>query len=608
MKLGMTAAEVADALARDARGVAAMLLPDGKEASGEWCVGSVAGEPGKSLKVRINGGKVGTWKDFADGQGGDLLDLWAAVKGQSIGEALGDACDYLGVKRQEFTGPAKRQATVRAPKGSGKAADDVAVMRWLTVLRRLSADAVTAYRVGAKDGAAVFPAFTPDGDSLQYLKYRAISGKKFWSQEGGQPCLFGWQAIPALDRSVVICEGELDALAWHTYGIPALSPTNGAGNCQWIDAEFDRLARFDTIYLSFDMDEAGQKAVPEIVERLGADRCRVVELPEKDANECLIQGVTTGAIGAALGNARSVDPEELVPASQFVDEVISLFYPGAEGEKGVVFPWNKGRDLFRFRPGEVSLVAGVNGHGKSEMAGHLTLAAMDQGEQCCVASMEFKPAKWIRRLSRQAAGMPEPSHEYLRAIHRWYDGKLWAFNCTGSAKSARIIEVFRYAVRRYGIRWFVVDNLAKCGFAEDDYNGQKQFVDQLTDFARDYDAHVMLCLHMRKGESEEKPAGKMDIKGTGAITDMVDSALIVWRNKKKEKARWQAAQINAEFKEDDEPDALLTCVKQRNGDHEPTLKLWFCPRSHQFLDYFNASRRQYVQWSEGARVHEGVQV
>ncbi len=37
---------------------------------------------------------------------------------------------------------------------------------------------------------------------------------------------------------------------------------------------------------------------------------------------------------------------------------------------------------------------------------------------------------------------------------------------------------------------------------------------------------------------EETQPNKFDIKGTGAITDLVDNVFIVWRNKKKENNRW----------------------------------------------------------------------
>lgn len=601
----LRAGEIAGLLARDARGVAQMLLPGGKENNGRWIAGSVRGESGKSLSVVLIGEKAGRWKDFNsdDSAHGDLLDLWAAVRGLSIPDAITDAARYLGVKAPKFHGTRQEKIKIPTPKGAKRADKDEAAMTWLTQARKLAAESIRAYRVAAENGAVLFPAFTPEGD-IQYIKYRDPAEKKFWSAKGGKPCLFGWQAIPDSERTVVLCEGELDAIAWHSYGFPALSPTNGASNLQWIDLEFDRLARFDQIYISFDMDEAGKQAVPEIVERLGRDRCFVIELPAKDANECLMQGVDGSEIIKAIGAARSIDPEELVSAADFADSVVALFHPSGELDPGVRLPWQKVGDRIVLRAGEVSLIAGINGHGKSQIAGHLLLEAMGQCQRCCVASMEFKPEKWLRRLTRQASGLPVPSDAYIRAIHRWYNGKLWAFTATGNAKPNRIIEVFQYAVRRYGIRWFVVDNLAKCGFAEDDYNSQKGFIDQLTDFARDFDAHVQVCVHMRKGETEEKPAGKMDIKGTGAITDMVDTVLVIWRNKKKEKDKRVAEQAMEAFDDTKDPDAVLSCVKQRNGEHEPTVLLWFCRQSNQFLEHAKASRKQYVKWSEGAEIYE----
>lgn len=603
--LTMRAGEIAAELARDAQGVAEHLLPAGKKQSGYWVCGSVQGEKGKSLAVKLTGPSAGQWKDYAEGTFGDLIDLWAATRSIPLADAIKEAGEYLGVKPAKFSGPQPERITLKAPKGATRADADAAVMRWLIDTRQLSAQSVAAYRVAAKDGAAMLPAFTPEGE-IQYLKFRSVVEKKFWSEAGGKPCLFGWQAIPERERQVVICEGELDAIAWYSYGYPALSPTNGAGNAQWIDAEFDRLARFDQIFLSFDMDDAGRSSVPEIVERLGVDRCYIVELPAKDANECRIQGISESEIHRAIGAAKSMDPEELVSAAEYAEQVVRLFHPDGEPDPGVRLPWRKAGDRVVLRAGEVSLLGGVNGHGKSELAGHILLDALDSGERCCVASMEFKPERWLRRLTRQACGRPEPSDRYIRAVHEWYRGKLWAFSAVGTTKASRILEVFRYAVRRYGIRYFVVDNLAKCGFPEDDYNGQKAFIDQLTDFARDYEAHVQVCVHMRKGESEDKPAGKMDVKGTGAITDMVDTVLVIWRNKKKEEDRRVAEQAGEPFNEAEHPDAVLKCVKQRNGEHEPTLKLWFCGRSHQFLERHGGRAHQYVRWSDAAEVHDGA--
>lgn len=53
-------------------------LPNGKRHGREWCVGSLEGESGNSLKINLH---TGIWKDFADDGvgGGDLISLYAAV-------------------------------------------------------------------------------------------------------------------------------------------------------------------------------------------------------------------------------------------------------------------------------------------------------------------------------------------------------------------------------------------------------------------------------------------------------------------------------------------------------------------------------------------------
>ncbi len=595
--IAITASDVAKRLSERAEETCEYLLPGGKKKGTEWCAGSVGGEAGESLKVSLRGSSAGLWKDFAsDEKGGDLLDLWAAVRGLGMGEAFTEACEYLGIEIPSFSGHREVRRTVQTPKEAQRLTPGDPVMEWLETHRAIPPETIQAYRVGAVKGALALPAFTPDGKSIQYIKYRSIREKKFWSETGGKPCLFGWQAIPKGDRSVLISEGELDAMAWHAYGVPALSPTNGAGNIEWIGTEFDALARFDVIYLSMDGDQAGQAAIPEIVERLGVSRCRVVTLPHKDANECRIQDVPDAGMRKAVESARSVDPQELVAASDFVDAVIEEFH-GQKADSGVSWPWRKSQDHFRFRPGEVSLVAGVNGHGKSELAGHFALEAMTQGCRVCVASMEFRPPKWLKRLAQQATAIPLPSADYIRAVHDWYQGRCWVFAATGTAKAKRILEVFEYAHRRYGIDWFVIDNLAKCGFDEDDYSGQKHFVDAVTDFARERDVHVQICVHMRKGESEDKPAGKMDIKGTGAIVDMVDSAVVIWRNKVKEEKRRAANMAREPFDEEEKPDVIVRVVKQRNGDQEPSVHLHFNLKAHQYLDNHNSSPKQYVRWS-----------
>jgi hypothetical protein len=72
------------------------LFPNGKYSNGMYCVGSLGGEPGNSLKICLFGEKVGMWKDCATGEGGNnLLDLLHRARGGSFTEACAEAANWL---------------------------------------------------------------------------------------------------------------------------------------------------------------------------------------------------------------------------------------------------------------------------------------------------------------------------------------------------------------------------------------------------------------------------------------------------------------------------------------------------------------------------------
>ena len=605
----MTPREIAERLAQDAESVASMLLPQGRREGHEWRVGSVEGDAGKSLGVHLTGSKAGVWQDFATDKGGDLLDLWAAVRGVTLADAIAQAKAHLGIRDPQFHPmPAKQFHRPERPQCATPKTGSP-VFEYLAG-RGLTAETLAAYRIAERGREIVFPSLH-NGEliAVKYLGIDRTDGKKSIRVEKDcEPVLFGWQAIPGTTRVVTITEGELDALSAFQMGLSALSvPFGGGGGAkqQWIEHEFERLERFDTIYLALDNDQPGQQATAEIVARLGAHRCMVVDIPapHKDINDLLRAGWTPDQFSALFQQAQTVDPSELRSATIYADDVVREFYPTNGSELGFSTPWAKLHGRLSFRPGEVSILAGANGSGKSELAGHVLLAAIAQGERACVASLEFKAVKWLKRLTRQAAASREPTPAHIHAVHRWYGGKLWAFDVTGTAKTNRILEVFTYAARRYGIRFFVIDNLAKCGLEEDDYNGQKHFVDALTDFAKTNDAHVMLVHHTRKGEREDEPQTKWDIKGSGGITDMADTVLVLWRNKPKEEAlrKAEGRRQTPDRKTVEMYDAALQCHKQRNGEEEPAAMLFFDRISHQFIERHGDAPRIYVPRPVAAR-------
>lgn len=276
-------------------------------------------------------------------------------------------------------------------------------------------------------------------------------------------------------------------------------------------------------------------------------------------------------------------------------------------EKQVLLPWRNSHDVFDFKPGEVTVWGGVNGHGKSLVTTQVALSLMGQEEKVCIASFEMKPMKTLERMTRMYCGMNPFSPEFqdgagLEALDHLYDefgewsnGRLWLYDQQGTTDAQLVLGMVRYCAKELGCGHVFIDNLAKCVKAEDDYNGQKSFVDELCAIAKDFDVHIHLVHHMRKGNKETDPLDKNDFKGSGSITDQPDNLIGVWRNKAKE----LAAKTGSD-KHKDEPDTTLRVFKQRNydgsGDGEPLIGLWMHRDSWQFLSTPNESPMFFRNW------------
>lgn len=292
----------------------------------------------------------------------------------------------------------------------------------------------------------------------------------------------------------------------------------------------------------------------------------------------------------------ATEPKQKVkPASVYIGELIAGLRTVGQ-QKHAMLPWDKTHKLIHFRPGEVSLWGGVNGQGKSLMTGLVALSLCTQGERVCIASFEMKPAKTLQRMLRQWSGQAAPEEHELADPHvysgfkdlyeqfgGWTDKHLWLYDQQGTVKPRLLLAVIRYCAMELGITQFFIDSLMKCISGQDDYNAEKNFVDDLTAIARDLGIHIHLVHHIRKLSGEDVMPDKMDVKGSGAITDQIDNLFLLWRNKKKEKDSQAGKKVA-----DTEPDVVLVCDKQRNGEWEGRIALWYDKASQQFVGSLNA--------------------
>jgi twinkle protein len=187
------------------------------------------------------------------------------------------------------------------------------------------------------------------------------------------------------------------------------------------------------------------------------------------------------------------------------------------------------------------------------------------------------PPVQAKRLVRQLSGTCKPTPAYIDAMADWIRDRMWIFNTVGSAPIARLIEVFRYAAKRYGIKHFVIDSLMMTDVPDDGpgaFTKQKEAVQLLVGFAKQNGAHMHLVAHPRKARDESAAPGKLDVGGSGKITDGADNVFAVWSARKDE---------SASSADDDKADALLELHKQRNGDvQHRKFWLWFNKQAQQF--------------------------
>lgn len=137
--------------------------------------------------------------------------------------------------------------------------------------------------------AVTIPWFGPNGQLLN-IKYRSVTGKKFWYVKGGRPIrelVYGIDYIYRYRcRQAAIVEAEIDALTLLSAGIPAVAAGGGVINKE--KAAVIIRSPIEEIFVMSDHDDVGQALKREVIRMLGGDlRVGVAGFPKryKDVNE-----------------------------------------------------------------------------------------------------------------------------------------------------------------------------------------------------------------------------------------------------------------------------------------------------------------------------------
>lgn len=269
--------------------------------------------------------------------------------------------------------------------------------------------------------------------------------------------------------------------------------------------------------------------------------------------------------------------------SAFVEDLDVEFAPAGTRKRSPMMTSTKLEGAIEFRPGEVTVWAGFNGHKKSMFTGQVALDLIAQGERTLLVSLEMAPRKSLYRMCRQATATDTPTKDRRGEFLQWTDGKLWLFDHVGTLNASRCLALCRYFAQELKGRHIFIDSMMKVCESEESLDEQKRLIGQLCAVAAETDLHIHLVAHAKKpgATGETQPPTKYDILGSSSITNQLHNVITVWANKAKRAESEKPipnAEIMAKF------DALVTIEKQRNGAFEGRFGLFFDSRSMRFVD------------------------
>lgn len=565
------------------------LFTNGRTRNNKFYIGNINGEKGESLTVNLSGQYRGNWKDWATGEGGDIFSLIMSVKGLSFSDALEDCRRRYGITEVKTVRKARPKGYPR--ERSLAKASDSPVLRYLND-RGISTETCKLYRIRKhpKDDAIAFQYVTPDGHDAHAkyigLKRDANGKKRVWSTPPHMT-LWGWWLVDDNTRSIAITEGEIDAMTLSQIDpkMPVLSMPSGTKVYDWIANDYERLQHFEKIYVVTDSDASGDESAEQICNRLGQTRCARIPVPDgyNDVNEAWNGGDESVLEWSSWEKgATYYTPETIRAPSDYLEDAKKVVdqLKLASIRNNFIFPSMP----FRFRDGELTIISGEPGHGKSQWLYQSHIHEMLECNKTFIVSMEIPPKKMLVLLSHVMIGY-FPEHQSLERCLDWLDHHL-VFHSSCSPKDPEktvtrkeLLGDMDYAHKRFGVKRFVIDSLHFL-VGKDDYEGQDTFTRSLRRFVDRTQTHVSLVAHANiKQRNEKQIPGKHDVEGSGGMMKPIDNGLTIWRNSEK-----QDRLDNGDMGAAALHDGIIKVWKQRETGEEFQRKLWFDKFSKTFRE------------------------
>lgn len=491
---------------------------------------------------------------FGCGTTVDIIDV-LMEKGKTFIDATKWLCEEAGI---EFSCPEQHVKTLpryKYPHEESRSNDMTKVYDYLS--SRGISKATVDYLDIRSDAYGNIAFHTYDQyDTLTVVNYRKsykTNEQKCWFQKDADVADILWNMNRInTTKPLVITEGQIDAASVIEAGyLNCVSILKGCQGMGWIENCWDWLQQFESIIVFSDGDAPGLKMRNEVINRLGAMKCKYVEFPKemefkdtgrivpvKDANE-ILQARGKEYLLELINTAKDIPITSVAKLSE-IKELNPTEMDGFEvGIKQL------DDELMKIFTGGVTLLTGLPSAGKTTFLNQVVLRAMDSGYKTFLFSRELLNGMSKGWFSQVAAGRrnmkPIPlangkefyvvNEDAKRDITKHYDDLFFIYKDEEENSEDKLFESMELCATKKGLRLFIIDNLMTVQLnatTTDTNKAQTDFMNRLIKFAMKYDVVVICITHPRKLQSGAD-IGLFDISGSQNIVNLATRTISLKR-------------------------------------------------------------------------------
>jgi len=331
------------------------------------------------------------------------------------------------------------------------------------------------------------------------------------------------------NETIIICEGEMDALAIYECGFKnVVSVPNGAGlgkiNLEYLDNCIDSFSDNTKFLLALDNDKAGLNLQNELARRLGFENCSKIVFKDcKDANDCLIKYGMKAVIDS-IKDAKEFPIVGVFNALDIERDIYEYYNNGLPSGCGI----GVGEvDMhIKFQEGYLTTITGIPGHGKSEFLDFILCRLnISHDWKTALYSPENHPLELhFSKFAEKISGKPfEGSNRLspidLKNLIEYHAKNFFFINPENDFTLDNILAAVKQLVRKKGIKAFVIDAWNKLDhqYTNNETKYISEQLDKITIFCEKNKVHCFLVAHPTKIQ-KDKSTGKYEIPNLYSIS------------------------------------------------------------------------------------------